>query len=233
MAIADESLRSGLYWSPVLAGDIATIEFHAAADAPIDDVTLHIPRVSHSSSTGADLNSPPRRREGHRHRRRRQRARSTSRACAADARRVQNLAKAVAKLTFVGDDGRSYLCTRHAAQRLRAVDLPRTCITANHCLESARIARTLNTFWFYDAVACNSKATPAYVQLTGGAMLLGRSQDRDWSIVRLLDTPPAGAQFAAWRAEAVAGRHGHRHRSIIPRAISRRSARGVADGRSL
>src|SRR5258708_7808981 len=34
-------------------------------------------------------------------------------------------------------------------------------------------------------------------------MLLGRSPDRDWSIVRLIDTPPAGVQFAAWRAEAV------------------------------
>ena len=199
-AIAGESLRSGLYWSPVLAGDTATIEFHAAADAPIADVTLYIPRVSHQLVTGADLNSPQ------------IVAKATGIgaagacevdiACAAPSQAVQNLAKAVAKLSFVGDDGRSYLCSGVLLND-SVLSLTPYLHSASHCLESARIARTLNTFWFYDAVACNSKATPAYVQRTGGAMLLGRSADRDWSIVRLLDTPPAGVQFAAWRAEAV------------------------------
>ena len=199
-AIAEESLRSGLYWSPVLAGDTATIEFHAAADASIADVTLHIPRVSHQVVTGADLNSS------------RLVAKATGIgaagacevdiACGTPSQAVLNLAKAVAKLTFVGDDGRSYLCSGVLLNDSVRSSTPYL-HSASHCLESARIARTLNTFWFYDAVACNSKVTPAYAQRTGGAMLLGRSQDRDWSIVRLLDTPPAGVQFAAWRAEAV------------------------------
>jgi hypothetical protein len=38
---------------------------------------------------------------------------------------------------------------------------------------------------------------------TGGAMLLGRSDDWDWSLVRLKESPPQGSYFAAWRAEEV------------------------------
>ena len=201
-AIAYESLRSGVFWSPVLAGDTATIEFHAAADAPIADVTFYIPRISHQLVTGADLLSPSSivmKATGI----------GAAGACEVDIACVTpasppmlNLAKAVAKLQFVGADARSYLCSGALLNDSTQSFTPYL-YSANHCLESARIARTLNTFWFFDAATCNSKATPQYVQLTGGATLLGRSPDRDWSIVRLLDAPPAGVQFAAWRAEAV------------------------------
>ena len=201
-AIAEESMRSGLFWSPVLAGDTAIIEFHAAADASIAGVTLHIPRVSHQLVTGTGLLSPSpivMKVTGI----------GAAGACEIDiacvtpaSQAVLNLAKAVAKLTFVGDDGRSYLCSGALLNDSTQSFTPYL-HSANHCLESARVARTLNTFWFYDAGTCNSKSTPPYVQLAGGAMLLGRSPDRDWSIVRLLDAPPAGVQFAAWRAEVV------------------------------
>lgn len=201
-AIAEEAVRSGLFWSPVLAGDTATIEIHAAADASISDVTLQIPRVSHQLVTGADLLSPSAiamKATGI----------GAAGACEIDiacvtpaSQAVLNLAKAVARLLFVGIDGRSYLCSGALLNDSIQSFTPYL-HSANHCLESAGVARSLNTFWFYEAATCNSKATPPYVQLTGGAMLLGRSPDRDWSIVRLLDTPPAGVQFAAWRAEAV------------------------------
>ena len=39
------------------------------------------------------------------------------------------------------------------------------------------------------------------MQQTGGAALLGRSIDYDWSIMRLNQTPPAGTFFYAWRAD--------------------------------
>lgn len=200
-AIAEESIRSGLFWSPVLAGDTAIIEFHAAADTSIANLALRIPRVSHMLVNGADLNSSPivTKATGI----------GAAGACEVDIacvtpanQAILNLAKAVARLQFVGNDGRGYLCSGALLNDSIQSFTPYL-LSASHCLESARAARTLNTFWFYDAVTCNSKATPPYVQLTGGAMLLGRSQDRDWSIVRLLEAPPAGVQFAAWRADAV------------------------------
>jgi len=163
---------------------------------------VQIPRVSHQLVTGANLLSPSpivMKATGI----------GAAGACEIDiacvtpaSQAMLNLAKAVAKLQFVGDDGRSYLCSG-ALLNDSTQSLTPYLHSANHCLESAHAARTLNTFWFYDAGTCNSKSTPPYVQLAGGAMLLGRSPDRDWSIVRLLDTPPAGVQFAAWRAEPV------------------------------
>ena len=79
--------------------------------------------------------------------------------------------------------------------------------TANHCMTSQEAAGNLFTYWFFDAVACTSPrslAVPAYKTLAGGAMLLGRSVDSDWALVRLNAAPPAGAVFSAWRAEPLA-----------------------------
>lgn len=198
-AIAEDTLRAGQFWSPVLAGDTAAVELHVAAGAAIPDAVLAVPRVSHQLIAGADLLAPY--------------AKSgigsagscnIDLACLAPPNApAQALAKAVARLTFVGDDGRSYLCTGTLLSDSVQSQVPYL-LTANHCIDSAAVARTLNTYWFFDAVACKSTATPAYVQLTGGADLLGRSQDRDWSIVRLREAPPAGAAFAAWRADALA-----------------------------
>ena len=198
-AIAEDTQRSGRFWSPVLAGDSAAVELHVAAGVAVPDVVLAIPRVSHQLIAGPDLLAPYAKT-----------GIGSAGSCNIDiaclappSAPALALAKSVVKLSFVGDDGRSYLCTGTLLSDSVQSQTPYL-LTANHCIGSAAVARTLNTFWFFDAVACKSTAVPAYVQLTGGAVLLGRSQDRDWSIVRLREAPPAGATFAAWRADALA-----------------------------
>ena len=201
--IAAASAARGQYWTPVLAGDVATLEIEAAAGVALDDVALRIPRISHAVVSGADLLSPlaPI-------------ARATGIgaagscnidvACvAASNAAASELAKSVAKLTFVGDDGRPYLCSGTLINDSIGSNTPYL-LSADHCLTSAAIAATLNTFWFYAAAACNSNASPPFVHLTGGARMLGRSQDNDWAIVQLNEAPPTGTKFAAWRAEPVA-----------------------------
>jgi lysyl endopeptidase len=202
-AIAAETALYGVFWSPMLAGEVAVIELHVVPGASVPRTTFDIARVSHVLVEGADLNAPSQRVM-------KTLGLGTAGACNVDLACVVptstaavNLARAVAKLTFVGDDGGAYVCTGTLLNDSVHSQTPYL-LSASHCLESARIARTLNTFWFFDAAACNSKATPSFVQLTGGALLLGRSQDHDWTIVRLLDAPPVGAQFAAWRAEPIA-----------------------------
>lgn len=200
---AGDIARERLYWSPALAGDQATIEISADPDVALDGLVLHVPRVSHVLVDGADLRSlsaPVLKATGI----------GTAGACNVDIACVAatnapaaNFAKSVAKLTFVNDAGRAFVCTGTLVADSVQSQTPYL-FGASHCLETATIARTLNTYWFYDAATCNSAVTPPYVQLTGGAVLLARSQDRDWSLVRLLDAPPAGTQFAAWRAEAIA-----------------------------
>ncbi len=199
--IAQDTANFGKFWTPVLEGDVATIEFHAGADVVLTGVTLTLPQVSHQVVGNAELRalSPKTVSEiGH------------AQSCNIDVACVTpqstaltNAANAVAQLLFVGDDaGNHYLCTGTLLNDSASSGTPYL-LTASHCIDSARAAQTLNTFWFFDAIACNNNAVPPYIQKTGGAMLLGRSQDHDWSLVRLNQSPPAGAYLAGWTATPV------------------------------
>ena len=176
--IADGTARSGLFWSPVLDGDTATIEFHAtrAYDSPARRCAF---RAYRTPLAGGAPARACRRCQGHRQR---------SGACKIDiacvtpqSQAVLNLAKASAKMTFVDDDGRTLPVHRHAAQRfgavVHAVSLHRQSLPhiGGHRTHAQHVSG------FSTRVSCNSKAMPPYVQLTGGATLLGRSPDRDWS----------------------------------------------------
>ena len=198
--IAQDTARYGKFWSPVLEGEVATIEFRAGPGVALDGVVLTLPRVAHQVANNSEL-----------------RALSTKTvdeigaaqscnidvACVAPTTALTNAAKAVAQLLFIGDDeGNQYLCTGTLLNDMTSSNTPYL-FTAAHCMINANAAHTLNTFWFFDAIACRSLKVPPYVQLTGGAMLLGRSQDRDWALVRLNEPPPAGAMFSAWSAVTV------------------------------
>lgn len=198
---ANSLASSDLHWSPVLAGDTAIIELRAAANASLAGLVLEVPRVSHQLVTGADLRSLS---PGD------AKAIGSSGACNVDvacvlpvSQAVLDAAKSVARLSFVADDGGSYLCTGTLINDSVASFTPYL-FTANHCIDSAATARTVNTYWFYDAVTCNNRNTPPFVQLAGGAALLGRSQDFDWAFLRMLEAPPAGVVYSAWRAEPIA-----------------------------
>jgi len=194
---------SGAFWTPVVDGDTVVVEIEAPGDADLAAVTLRIPRLAHLVVGGGELlapEAPAMRASGI----------GSAAACNVDAActlpgdsALQDLARSVAKLVFVGDDGISYVCSGTLLNDTAGTNTPYL-FTADHCIDSATVARTVSTFWFYSAVACNSKSTPPFVQLTGGGALLGRSQDNDWSILRLNATPPAGTRLAPWRAESIA-----------------------------
>ena len=200
-AIADDTSRFGVFWSPTLDGDVATIEFHAEAATKVSGVTLIVPRVSHHLITGAALKSPDLKTVSDI---------GSSGACNIDVACVSpqtpalaNASKAVAQIVFTQDDGNSYLCTGTLLNDSITSGTPYF-FTANHCINSGLAARTINTYWFFDAVACGNHTTiPAYVQQTAGASLLARSEDWDWALVRLNAAPPAGAFFSAWNSALV------------------------------
>ena len=197
--IAQDTAHFGEFWSPVLAGEVATLEFHAAAGMVLDGLQLTLPRVSHQVVRNAEL-----------------RALSPKTvdeiglaqscnidvACVAPTTALSNAAKSVAQLLFVGEDGGQFLCTGTLLNDVPSTGKPYL-FTAAHCMTSAKAARTLDTFWFFDAIACKSNVVPPYVQLTGGAALLGRGQDRDWALVQLNEPPPAGAWRSAWNAVSI------------------------------
>lgn len=200
-AIADDTARFGVFWSPTLDGDVATIEFHADAGAKIAGVTLVVPRIAHHLITGTalksrDLKTVP--------------DIGTSGACNIDVACVSpqttalaNAEKAVAQIQFTQEDGITYLCTATLLNDSITSGSPYL-LTANHCINSATAARTINAYWFFDAVACGNHTTiPPYVQQSAGGLLLARSEDWDWALVRLNAAPPAGAFFSAWNSAMV------------------------------
>jgi hypothetical protein len=198
-AIAAASAQGGQYWSPDLAGEVATIEFEVPASASLDGATVRVPRVSHLVVGATDLASPAgavARATGI----------GTAGACNVDLACVSpadapanDLAKSVARITFVRD-GRTYLCSATLINDAVSSNTPYVW-TADHCISSQSDATSLNAYFFFVAATCNNKATPPFVQLAGGATMLARSQDKDWVLVRLNQAAPAGTRFAAWRGD--------------------------------
>ena len=195
---------SAIFWSPVLEGDIATIEIPCRRRRSVPDVPLDDRRESRTRSL--------RRRRSTSSMRRRCSDIGTSGACKIDvacvtpqSRAFVDSTKAVAAIEFTQEDGFTYLCTgqllndsrveQHAVLLLRE-PLPR--------FARWRRARS-NTFWFFDAVELRKQdATPPFVQQCGRRRRCSRGAStgtgRSCGSMR---APPAGAKFSAWRAEPI------------------------------
>ena len=110
--------------------------------------------------------------------------------------------KSIAKLSFV-DNGGGFLCT---GTLLNTERFPAPfVITANHCINNAAAAATLSTFWFYEGTACEGGVVnPSFVQVPGGAQLTFTNYNVDSTLLRMNNSPPAGAVYSAWNRAAVA-----------------------------
>src|SRR5262249_51196417 len=113
---------------------------------------------------------------------------------------VADAAKSVARIIFTQESGETDWCTGTLINDSQTSYRPYL-LSASHCLDSQYAATTLNLYWFFDAVSCRSLNNPPYILQTGGARMLGRSDDWDWGLVVLNAAPPAGATFAAWNAD--------------------------------
>lgn len=199
-----------LYWSPVLEGESGTMEISVPAGVAPASIDLALVKVGHLLVAGAGLRDTALKftvTDGI----------GTSGACeidvACEAPTAALTAAASSVTLIVTTDARFvYQCTAtllNDSIDSRAPNL----FTANHCLASdpdvtprstpAQLATSINSYWFFDAATCGSRATPEYTLVAGGAALLARSDDFDWALVRMNAAPPASAAFSAWRAEAL------------------------------
>ena len=198
--------REGVYWSPALDGETGSIELELPAGVAPGAGRLELPLLSHLTVAGRDLRSAAE-------------YIGQSEACEVDVacltpalqQQLASATNAVARM-MVTIEGATYLCTGTLLNDSLTSFTPYF-LTADHCLAdpdeaaaagatAAASAATINTYWFFQADACGSLATPDYALIVGGAKLLARSVDHDWALVRLNAAPPFGATFAAWSAEA-------------------------------
>ena len=192
-AAGDTSDAGHTWWTPDTGGDEATLEIELPAGTPASALDLSVPRLSHIF---ANLSLPTADEFE-------QAKINESDACNLDSTCYNEYASqrnAVARMQFVLEDGKAYVCTGTLLNDRDGTGTPYF-ISANHCISTQTAASTLRTDWFYRSPSCNSRTLSASTTArTGGATLLYATASSDTSFLRLNEAPPAGAVFAAWNA---------------------------------
>ena len=190
---ADRTLDGQTWWTPDLGGDEVTLEIELPQGISVSTLDLAVPRVSHvfedlSIRDEVGVSSKI----------------NESSSCQLDASCYETYANqrnAVARMSFVSGGG-SYLCTGTLLNNSLSSGTPYF-LTANHCISTQSEAGSLQTDWFYRSPTCNSRTLSASTaRRVSGAQLLYASSSNDMTLLRLNDTPPAGAYFAGWDATA-------------------------------
>jgi hypothetical protein len=165
----------------------------------VQSAVLTVPQISHLEVSGADLQA---------YTQKRVQDIGSSDACEMDVACVQNpsqaflnAARSVAQMIFT-DSGNTYACSGTLLNTTTGEGIPYF-YSANHCISTQQLANTLNTYWFFAASTCGSSDRPNYTIIFGGATLLFNDPNLDVSFMRLNSSPPAGAYFAGWNANAV------------------------------
>lgn len=108
-------------------------------------------------------------------------------------------AEGVAEIDFV-DSGTEYICTGC----LLNDTVPSTTIdyflTANHCVGNSTVASTLQVFWFFEASTCHGPVPDmnSVPHTSGGAAFLDGSDQSDFTLLRLHQSPPNGVTYLGW-----------------------------------
>ncbi len=192
---SDASSGAGLMWSPVLEGNSGTLELRLmpGIDAAQFGVTLET--LSHLIASPSSLGQKDVRQIG------RSGSCNIDIACVSNpSAALLNAAKATAKMVYTTDTGSTSACTGTLLNSTSGADY---FFGAAHCISTQSSASTLNTYWFFDAVSCDSLAIPPYQLVTGGATLLLTDVTMDVTLLQLRQAPPSGAVRSAWNATVI------------------------------
>lgn len=189
----DTSLDGQTWWTPDMGSDEVTLELELPPGTPIGALDIAVPRVSHIFENLAI----PREEEL-------ATKINESASCHLDATCYETYASqrnSVARMIFTSG-GNSYVCTGTLLNDSQSSGTPYF-LTANHCISTHAEASTLQTDWFYRAPVCNSRTlSSTTTKRLNGAVLLYAADTTDTTLLKLNDTPPAGAFFAGWDASA-------------------------------
>jgi hypothetical protein len=174
---------SGEFWSGTIAGDTAVIEFYTRTGE--NGKAFEIFEISHIfAEPDWRLLSPE----------------PDVLNCEVDASCYGDAEKnAVGRILF--NDNGVFVCTGTLLND-RAQDRTPYFLTANHCVSTQAVAQTVEVYWFYQTTSCNSGVLRSWVQSPPGANLLATQSSNDFSLLRLLNSAPAGAGFSGWTSAA-------------------------------
>ena len=167
------------FWSGSIDGDTLIIEYHIHSSTP---GSFRISAISHIYS---DPEAGPM---------------FDVLGCEVDASCYTDINKnAVGRILFI-EDGNAFVCTGTLLNDGPMDNIPYF-LTANHCVSSQTVAQTVETYWFYQTSACSSGVLRDDIgHSANGANLLVTGSSKDFTLLRLVDTPPTGVVFAGWNS---------------------------------
>ena len=181
-----------ILWSPTVEGDTLGIEITLPSREALSDFFLRIEQLSHIYVPMGSLGNVPKL-ECSNHIDVQCRAGSIS----------TNQENTVARINFV-IGGSSYVCSGTLLND--AVDgtyIPYF-LTANHCISTGTVARTVEARWFYQRASCGvTRIDSRYRTTSGGADLLATSAAQDSTLLRFKVSPPGGSHFSGWSADPI------------------------------
>lgn len=173
-------------WSPVVEGEAIGVEVTLPSRSALAAFSLRVDKVSHrSQGTVATA------------------AQSSQCTGQVDVQcRVglfpAGVQDAVVRIVFEAEDGPSFCTATLLNNQLQ--DFTPYLLTANHCISTPAVARTLVASWFYERPACGSTAAPVgSVDTMGNSQLVTTARDQDATLLRLLGhRVPLDAVYSGW-----------------------------------
>ena len=209
-------------WSPVVDGDTIGIEIALPSEKARDAFWITIDAVAHTFLPIGSLPSAPKLDCPHLH---------IDVACRSGSIR-ENLENAVAHIGFE-DEGKSWICSGTLLNDRDDDPDTRYFLTANHCVPTQTVARTVVAHWFYRNARCNVDGLHSrYTQTSGGTDLMTTNSSFDLSLLEFRETLPGGLALSGWDADPIdhpAGVYGLHHPSGAPMSYSA----GTTDGNAL
>jgi len=176
---------NGEFWSTVLPGDTAVVEYLATPGLGGGwfriDGAMHIYRPLFEPVHGDD---------------------ATRGTCHNDVMCFPEwhpLHNATARITFITDFG-SFLCSA-TLLNTEAGDRTPYLMTANHCISTDAEAQTLTAFWFYQKVSCGG--ANASSPTSDVADMLDSNAQVDWTLLMVEGALPSGLTWAGWTTDAI------------------------------
>jgi len=181
-------LNSASTWSAFVGGDVAYLEYRGPAGAPalvqIDQVAFITDRLGLVSAGVGD--GPER-----------------LFACEQDVScfSVDPIARDSVALILFQSGGGTFVCSGGLLNDTIPSSSIGWFLTANHCINTAEVAATLDAIWFFQTPACDgTPPDPASLPRSLGSTLQANSAATDFSLLRLAQDPHDGQGLAGWNA---------------------------------
>ena len=207
MRLAGPLGQAEIHWTPLTEGDAQVIEIASPASQP--EPAVEIARLSHLV-TGPSSRFAKRVQDI-----------GTSGACNIDFKCVPNPSQALLdaaasaiQIVMTRTNGGSARCTATLVNDTHAATQVPYVLSGNHCFDEftapfntatqmLQVASSINSFFFFDSVACGSLAVPPFEQRFGGATFLYNNVAQDIVFLRLNEWVPAGAFLSGWDANPI------------------------------